>query len=193
MTRAVATLPTTPPEAILPKLLAAIGLGSGRRKNARGLTIDGAAGLPFRTEDAGALVIDHGRPRVVQAAGLAPAAGVDATELPMTADEGKLRPEARDVGSMRARAVACTLEDGTFAVAITTFDSDEAATTALLELGCARVVSLDRGSHQAAFVHRTGTATPPEPRYDASALYVVEVPLGGAARGACSLRQVGGW
>ena len=181
MTRAVAALPTAPPEAALPRLLAAVGLGSGRRKNARGLSIDGAAGLPFRGEDTGALVIDHGRPSIVRAAGLAPATGVDATELPMTADEGKLRPEARDVGSMRPRAVACTLGDGTFAVAMTTFDSDEAATTALLELGCARVVSLDRGSHQAAFVHRAGTATPPEPRYDASALYALEVPLSGRA------------
>jgi hypothetical protein len=181
MTHAVALLPTEPPAAALPRLLAAVGLGSGRRKNARGLSIDGAAGLPFKSEDAGALVLDHGRPKVARSAGLAPAAGVDMTELPMTADEGKLRPEARDVGSMRARAVACTLDDGTFAVAITTFDSDEAATTALLELGCARVVSLDRGSHQAAFVHRAGTAAPPEPRYDASALYAVEVPLSGRA------------
>jgi hypothetical protein len=181
MTRAVAALPSSLPEGAEARVVAAIGLGSGRRKNARGLFVDGAAGLPVRSEDAGALVIDHGRPKVVRAAGVAAAPGVDATELAMTAEDGKLRPEAREVGSMRARAVACTLDDGTFAVALTTFDSDEAATTALLDLGCARVVSLDRGSHQAAFVHRAGTATPPAPHYEASALYALEVPLTGRA------------
>jgi hypothetical protein len=73
------------------------------------------------------------------------------------------------------------LKDGAFVVAATTFDSDEATTTALLELGCSRVVALDRGSHRDAFLHRAGTATAPQPRYDATTLFAVEVPLSGRA------------
>jgi hypothetical protein len=180
-TKAVAALPTALPEGEQARVLVAIGLSAGRRRGARGLIIEGAVGLPFRGEDAGALVIDHGKPRVLKASEVTPSAAVDAAELPLTADDGKLRPEARDVGTMRQRAAACALDDGTLVVASTTFDSDEAATTALLELGCARVVALDRGTHQAAFVHRAGTETTPEPRYEATVLYGLEVPLSGRA------------
>ncbi len=180
-TKAVAALPASLPEGEPARLVAAIGLAAGRRKGARGLVVDGAVGLPIRSEDAGALVVDRGRPRIVRASELAPGSPGDATELPLTADDGKLRPEARDVGTMRPRTAACVLDDGTLVVASTTFDSDEAATTALLDLGCARVVALDRGSHQAAFLHRAGTASAPEARYETSALYAVEVPLPGRA------------
>ncbi len=181
-TKAVVALPTALAEGEPARLLAVVGLAAGRKRGARGLIVDGAVGLPFRSEDAGALVLERGRPRVVRAgevSDLRTQTPVDATELPLTADDGKLRPEARDVGTMRARGAACTLEDGTFVVASTTFDSDEAATTALLDLGCGRVVALDRGTHQAAFVHRAGTPNAPEPRYDVTALYALEVPLSG--------------
>ncbi|MFT3775901.1 MAG: hypothetical protein QM820_61945 [Minicystis sp.] len=180
-TKAVAALPGTLPEGDQAKVVAAIGVGTGKRKGARGLVIDGSIGLPVRAEDTGALVLDHGRPRLLKSTELTPAPGVDATELPLTAEDGKLLPAARDVGSMRARAAACVLEDGTFAVATTTFDSDEAATTALLDLGCTRVVALDRGSHASAFLHRAGTETAPQPRYEATAIYALEVPLSGRA------------
>jgi hypothetical protein len=182
-TKAVASLPTSLPEADRDQVLAAIGLSAGRKRGARGLTIEGAAALPFHAnagDGTGALLIEGGRARVVRASEAAKTTG-DATELPLTADEGKLRPEGRDVGTMRLRAVACALEDGTFVVGSTTFDSDEAGTTALLELGCSRVVALDRGTHQAAFLHRTGTQAPPDPRYEASVLFVVDVPMLGRA------------
>jgi hypothetical protein len=173
-------LPGALPEGEQARLLATIGLATGRRRGARGLIVDGAVGLPFRSDDAGALVAERGRLRVLRASEVSPSP-IDATELPLTADDGKLRPEARDVGTMRPRAAACSLDDGTFVVATTTFDSDEAATSALLDLGCARVVALDRGSHHAAFVHRAGTANAPEPRYDVTALYAVDLPLSGRA------------
>jgi hypothetical protein len=179
--KAVAALASALPEGEQARVVAAVGLAAGRKRKARGLIVEGAVGIPFHGDDAGALVVERGRARVLRASEVTPSPGVDATELPLTADDGKLRPEARDVGTMRPRAAACVLEDGTFFVAATTFDSDEATTTALLELGCARVVALDRGAHQAAFVHRAGTETAPEPRYEASALYAVEVPLSGRA------------
>ena len=99
----------------------------------------------------------------------------------MTADDGKLRAEAREVGPMRPQAAACVLSNGTLVVASTTFDSDEAAAAALLKLGCGRVVALDRGTHMAGYLHRAGTDTPPQARYEATRWYAVEVPFSGRA------------
>jgi hypothetical protein len=188
-TRTSAALPGALSSAEQARALAAVSLGAGRRRGARGLAIDGAVGFPFRSEAAGVLVIEKGRPQIAVAAGFTLPEGADATELPMTADEGKLRPEAREVGSMRSRAAACVLADGTFAVASTTFDSDEAATSALIDLGCSRVVALDRGTHASFFLNRTGAepaaATPgnePAARYETTVLDLVDVPMTGRAK-----------
>jgi hypothetical protein len=161
--------------------LAVVSLGSGRRRGARGLAIEGAVGFPFRAEASGVLVIEKGRPSIAVAAGFALPEGADATELPLTADEGKLRPEAREVGSMRTRAAACVLADGTFAVASTTFDSDEAATSALIDLGCTRIVALDRGMHSSFFLHRAGAEPAPVARYETTVLDLVDAPMNGRA------------
>ena len=163
------------------RALAAVSLGSGRRRGARGLAIEGAVGFPFRGEATGVLVIEKGRPQIAVAAGFALPEGADATELPLTADEGKLRPEAREVGSMRTRAAACVLADGTFAVASTTFDSDEAATSALIDLGCLRIVALDRGMHSSFFLHRAGAEPAPAARYETTVLDLVGAPMSGRA------------
>jgi hypothetical protein len=157
---------------------AAIGVGAGRRKTPRGFATSGAAGRAFRG-DAGVLVASRDGIALVRSDGFVAPPDADATELPLTAEEGSLRPEAREVGSMRTRGAACVLADGTFVVATTTFDSDEATTKSLLDIGCRRVVALDRGSHMAAFVHRSGADPAPQLRYDASALYAVEVPMRG--------------
>jgi hypothetical protein len=161
------------------RVLAAFGLGTSRRKSARGLATNGTIGVPFHG-GAGAIVADDRGARVVSSDDLQLSSG-DAVELPLTADEGKLRREARDVGTMRPRAAACTRDDGSFVVAWTTFDTDEATTQALLDVGCVRVVALDRGSHAPAFASRAGADPAPERRYDVSTLYVVAAPLTGRA------------
>jgi hypothetical protein len=181
-TKTSAALPGALSEAEQARALAVVSLGSGRRRGARGLAIEGAVGFPFRGEATGVLVIDKGRPQIAASAGFALPEGADATELPMTADDGKLRPEAREVGSMRTRAAACVLADGTFAVASTTFDSDEAATAALIDLGCARIVALDRGMHSSFFLHRAGTDPAPSPRYETTVLDLVDAPMSGRAK-----------
>jgi hypothetical protein len=162
------------------RALAAIGVGNGRKKTPRGLATDGSVGLHFRA-DSGVLFAEAGAIGITKSDSFIPRSHADATELPLTADLGKLRPEAREVGTMRPRAAACVLDDGTFLVALTTFDTDEANTQALLSLGCLRVVALDRGSHHSAFVARTGADSPLEKRYDASAVYVLESPATGRA------------
>ncbi len=175
------------PSGDLARALAAIGVGAGRKKSARGLATDGSIGLPFRA-DSGVLSVDARGISITKSDGFTPGPRGDATELPLTADQAKLRPEAREVGTMRPRAAACALDDGTFLVALTTFDTDEANTQALLALGCVRVVALDRGSHHSAFVSRAGAEPPIEKRYDASALYALESPATGRASKAMKSR-----
>ena len=72
--------------------------------------------------------------------------------------------------------------DGTFVLASTTFDSDEAATSALIDLGCARVVALDRGMHTGFFLHRAGTEPAPAARYETTVLDLVDAPMAGRAK-----------
>src|SRR5262249_48675469 len=107
--------------------------------------------------------------------------GEDAAELPLMAEGGKLRPEASEPRAMLPRAAACVLDDGTFVVATTTFDTDEPNAKALVELGCRRVGALHRGSHFAASLHRAGTDTPLEKRYESTTLYAFDEPMRGRA------------
>lgn len=173
-------LPGELPADDLARAAAAISLAHGRRKGGapRGMSLGGQEAFAIR-KGAGALVVAEQGLAVVRSEDLPPSLAADAIELPLAADDGKLLPEGRKVGSRRARSAACVLEDGTLLVASATFDSDEATTEILLRAGCSRVVSLDRGSHQAAFVHRAGTSSPPLARYEQSALYALEIPMRG--------------
>ena len=160
----------------------AIGLGAAKRKGGpiRGLAIAGSVGLPVRKGEGLLLTTDRGI-EVRRSDDLPETIAGDAVELPLTADEGQLLPAGRKVGTQRARAQVCVLLDRAVLLALSTFDSEEAGTEVLLKAGCSRVVALDRGSQHAAFVHRAGTEAAPEPRYEPSALYAVEIPMLGRA------------
>lgn len=179
--RGAAPLPSALPVDEQGRVLAAIGVGIGRRRGPRGLAVGGVVGLRFRGEG-GLLIARDGRVEIRPATPFELMPGTDATELPLTADGAKLRPEAREIGSMRRRGAACVLDDGTLLTAATTFDSDEATTEALLDLGCARVVALDRGAHRNAFVHRAAGEQPPTSSYEETALFAVGSPMPGRAR-----------
>ncbi len=161
------------------KALLALGLSVARRGARRGLVVNGAE-LIRPTNGAVWLLFDAGRARLARAGDPIPA-GAHATEATLVADEQKLLPTAREVGTQRPRTSACALPDGTLAVAHTSFDTDEAATEALLDLGCERVVTFDRGAHDGVFVHRAGSPRPPEPTYDATTLYVLPIEATGTA------------
>lgn len=160
----------------------AIGLGAAKRKGGpvRGLAVAGSVGLPIRKGEGLLLTTDTGL-EVRRSDDVPESITGDAVELPLTADDGKLLPAGRKVGSRRARTQACVLPDGTVLLALSTFDSDEAGTEVLLNAGCSRVVALDRGSQHEGFVHRAATAEEPKPRYDSSVLYAVEIPMLGRA------------
>jgi hypothetical protein len=173
------TYPTALADGELPASAVAIGLGNSRRRGARGLVFSGTVRIPVR-QGAALLALDGTRITLVPSSrDPSLPATTDAAELPMTADEGKELPDARLVGTLQPRAAVCILSDGTVLVATTTFDTDEAATQALLDAGCSRVAALDRGSHHAAFVHRAGTDSPPLARYEMTTLYAVGTPLKG--------------
>jgi hypothetical protein len=161
------------------RTLVAIGLGiANRRDNQRGLTLDGVQTLPIRphlgvlaASPDGVLSIS----RSVEA--LAPRG--DASELTLLVEAGELRSEARKLGLPRRRAAACMDEGGTFLVAHAEVDNFEPIATVLRDLGCRRVVELNRGRQARSFIHRAGTDRPPEAAYDESVLYGLARPSPG--------------
>lgn len=173
--------PLTEPE--LSRAMVAISLGVGFRKdNRRGLVLDGMVALPMRP-DLGVIVSDSatGRLRIgLTVEGLAPQG--DATELRLLAEGGELRSEARVLGVHKHRSAACLLPDDTLLIGTARYDSAEAITTALVELGCDRVVELNRGGQIAGFVHRAGTEQAPQAHYDDTVLYGLAVEAAGTAR-----------
>jgi hypothetical protein len=78
-----------------------------------------------------------------------------------------------DRGGLRDRGAMCVTPDGRVLIALGRHDSGDPVTSVLLELGCDRVVGLDRGSRHGAFAHRAGTDNPPLGSYEPSALYAV--------------------
>jgi hypothetical protein len=160
--------------------LAAIGVGAAKRQVPRGIAVAGVVVEPFRG-DSGVLAVNNGQPIVLQTADFVSAPLGDAVELPLLADAGKLRPEAREVGGVRARVAGCSLQNGALVVASTTFDSDEVAATALVDAGCQTVVAFDRGSHHPAFVRRPQSEEPTGIHHDGTVLYALDLPLSGRA------------
>ena len=159
--------------------VAAFGLSVARRAARRGLVLRGSE-IVKPSRGATWLVFDGSRATVLRPGEPVPA-GADATEASLTADEHKLLPAAREVGTQRPRSALCSLPDGTVLLAHTSFDTDEATTEVLLDAGCERVVVLDRGAHDGVFAHRAGTDNAPRPAYEATTLFVLPVAFAGTA------------
>ncbi len=168
--------------ATLARTLTAIGLGVALRKtNQRGLFINGVEKLPIRG-DLGVLTTspDGALDIALSIEPMAPTA--DASELMLYAESGQLRSEARRLHARRMRSAACMLDEHTLLLAAARGDNGEPTTQALLDLGCTRVVVLDRGKQVQAFVHRAGLADPPRASYDDTVLYGMAASSGGTAR-----------
>lgn len=160
--------------------LAALGMSVARRGHRRGLIIGGAQAARPGT---GAVWLSFDGARAsISAPGAPPPASGDATEVTLIAEERALLKAAREVGTHRPRTALCVLSDGTLLVAHASFDTDEATAEVLLDAGCARIVSLDRGAHDGVFLHRAGTDRAPEAEYEATVLYVTGVAETGTAR-----------
>lgn len=83
------------------------------------------------------------------------------------------------MGALRERAALCVGPGGWVLLSRGRSDTHEANTKTLLELGCRRVVALDRGGHQEPDFRRAGTPSAPAPRYDVTALYLLPTQAGG--------------
>lgn len=160
------------------RVVATVGLGHTTEALRYGLAFQGEPSLPLRQSYA-TLVLSESRPPRIAAPGERPdlLQDEDAVQLPLLADHGEIDRRGVDGGSLRLRGAACVTSSGRLLVATARHDSNEPLGSALLEAGCARVVSLDRGSRHPAFLHRTGTAESPDVQYGGSVLYAVSRPM----------------
>ena len=156
------------------RVLAAIGVGHTTKATSYGLAFDSLESLPLRSSYA-TLTTSPGKGMVLAPPGKntrLPQDG-EGTQLPLLADEGNLVAGAREQGAMLRRGALCVTSSGRVLLAYARHDSYDPIATALLRLGCKRVVALDRGSRHPAFVHRAGSATPPIGGYETTVLYAL--------------------
>jgi hypothetical protein len=178
-----AELETAPPHRELAsddahRVVAALGLGHTTTSTRYGIAFSKSEPLPLRTGYATLIVSPDSPPRV-EPPGRRPlvSAHEEAVQLPLLAEDGTLLPYARSPGAARLRMALCVTSTGRLIVARTRHDSSDVLAAALLRVGCRRVVELDRGSHHPAFLHRTGTSTPPISGYETTTLYAVGRPM----------------
>ena len=156
------------------RVLASVGLGHTTEATRYGIAFEEKPSLALRSVYA-TLIIDPDGALQIEPPGrgvvLGP--GQEAVQLPLLAEDGKLTEHARDHGAMRHRGALCVTRDGRAVVAQARHDSSGPVASALLRVGCKRVVELDRGSRHPSFVHRAGTPTPPVGGYETSVLYAL--------------------
>lgn len=160
------------------KVIAAIGLGHTTDSLRYGLAYGSNVPLPLRSSYA-TVVVTSGKDLAVLPPGQSASLTTDqiAVQLPLLADDGRLLDSAHGSGSMRERGALCVSPSGSVVIAHARHDSSDLLAEALLRIGCTRVVELDRGSHHPAFIHRSGTPTPPIGAYEPSVLYAVGIPM----------------
>jgi hypothetical protein len=160
------------------RVVAAIGLGHTTEATRYGIAFDGKSSLELRAGYA-TLVIGRGGPLRILPPGRQPQIGPkdEAVQLPLLAEDTKLTSYALTRGPMRLRGAMCTTDGGRVLIARARHDSSDGLASALLRIGCKRVVELDRGSQHPAFMHRTGSPTPPLASYETSVLYAIGRPM----------------
>lgn len=160
------------------RVIAAIGLGHTTNEHSYGLAFGAVPTIPLRP-GAASLVLSPTEPPRVHSPDSPPSVGPaqEAVQLPLLADQGELLERAREPGPLRNHGGLCVLPSGLVIVARSRYDSSAPVATALLRLGCKQVLELERGSQHPAFVHRTGTDTPPVQGYEASVLYALGRPM----------------
>jgi hypothetical protein len=181
---AAQTASTALDAAMKERVVVAVALGlSHRSENRRGLALDGAQTLPFRpflgaleARPSGGLSITS------TVEGMLPAG--DASELLLLVEGGRTRHEAKRLGAFRERGAACIAEDGGLLIAIATYDNAAPVAQSLAELGCARVVELNRGRQVRAYVQHEGSPSPDGlQKVDTEPVQTVLFGLSGASNG----------
>ncbi len=160
------------------RVVAAIGLGHTTEATRYGLAFEGKGALPLRRAYATVIASPGGALRIAPAGEIPILAPEDeAVQLPVLAEDGAPVAIAAETGAMRERGALCVTPGDRVVVATVRHDSNDPLVAALLRLGCKRIVELDRGSRHPAFVHRSGSATPPLVSYETSVLYALGRPM----------------
>jgi hypothetical protein len=168
----------TLPDSDVHRAIAAIGMGHTTSSTGYGLSVAPGGLLPLRRSYPTLLLRPEKLPEILLPSSQ-PEIGSDqqAVQLPLLAVDGKLLDTARARGGSRDRSALCVTPTGRVLVAWARHDSTDVVASALLQAGCDRVLELDRGSHHPAFIHRTGTSTPPMRSYETSTLHLVAEPM----------------
>jgi hypothetical protein len=179
-------------EASAARVVLAIGLGVSEPGRRRGLALDGIVVTPFIADRA--VAATH-RPTGATAPSTAVgvpalelglttdgmAADADAAELVLLAEAGQRRSEARELGERRPRSALCMPSPGLLVYAEAVLDSPDLLVDALLELGCRRIVSTDRGRQlRAVFELRGQEGTPTMPPTEVALVGLARPALGRA-------------
>ena len=167
------------------RVLFALTLGTSDAKHLRGLATDGRIALPMSGVDHSAALVasEDGQLSIasLRELGSVPA-HVDAVELPLLIDDGKVLPVS-SAGSRARAALGLTPAGRVYVARIMsgsaagTGSGVEALAETLKRAGCTRAVLLDRGAGVHGSVFRAGTATPPRSRYEETTLYAMGKPL----------------
>jgi hypothetical protein len=164
------------------RVLFALTLGVSEGKRLRGLATDGRVALPMSgTEQSAVLVAsEDGQLTIASPRELAAVpAHVDAVELPLLIDDGKVLAVSH-AGSRARAALGLTAAGRVYVARVMSAASGagvEAMAETLKRAGCTRAVLLDRGAGIHGSIFRAGTATPPRSRYEETTLYAMGKPL----------------
>jgi hypothetical protein len=160
------------------RALAVLELGHATAANRFGLVLGEAIPLPIRAGYATLVIGNAGAVRVLlPGEAVTLGHGEQAVQLPLLADGRDVTERARERGATRERAALCVADGRRLLVASAKHDSSDPLAVALRTAGCKRVVELDRGSHHPAFIHRSGTETPPESDYESTTLWALARPM----------------
>ena len=161
------------------RVLFALTLGTSETKRPRGLATDGRVALPMVGDEHSAVLVasEEGQLTIANVRDLASVpAHVDAVELPLIIDEGKLVPLSHGHARSRA-ALGVTTSGRVYVVRAAAAAGVEAMVEVLKSAGCTRAVLLDRGTGAHGSLFRAGTTTPPRSRYEETTLYAMGKPL----------------
>ncbi len=130
-------------------VLLAVELGHTTRALRYGLWVDRRRAIPLSTSFASLWIDGAGRLFVGEPATSAPPTAQSVIQVPLLVNGGELTERARSSGARRERGALCARATGHVLIASVTHDSSGPLALALRELGCQRVVELDRGSKHA--------------------------------------------
>jgi hypothetical protein len=155
------------------RAVASLELGHATGATRYGLALGSVIPLPLRPTSATLVLGSTGTRILLPGEAVTLAAGEQAVQLPLLADDSDVTERARERGDSRLRAALGITEDGRVVVALLRHDSSDPLAVGLRAAGCRRVVELDRGSHHPAALERVGTDRPPRVTPDSTTLWVL--------------------